>query len=80
MRSTKCTTGQAAVHKTWIWAKQMESFPPFISFAKTSSNVSSIEISEPFSFTETFQCAEVPECHIDDQSNDELNQSTISIK
>ena len=78
MRSTKCTTGQAAVHKTWIWAKQMESFRPFISFAKTSSNVSSIEISEPFSFTETFQCAEVPECHIDDLSNDELNQSTVS--
>ena len=56
----------------------MESFRPFISFAKTSSNVSSIEISEPLSFTETFQCAEVPECHIDDLSNDELNQSTVS--
>ncbi|XP_062135696.1 uncharacterized protein LOC133845288 isoform X2 [Drosophila sulfurigaster albostrigata] len=79
VRSTKCTTGQAAVHKTWIWAKQMEYFRPFISFAKTSSNVSGIELSEPFSFTETFQCKEEsPESHMDDESNDEFNQSIVS--
>ncbi|XP_034104039.1 uncharacterized protein LOC117567879 [Drosophila albomicans] len=78
VRSTKCTTGQAAVHKTWIWAEQMESFRPFISSTKTSSNVSCIEPSEPFSFTEAFQCKEEsPES--DDEINDELNQSIVSI-
>ncbi|XP_060653290.1 uncharacterized protein LOC132789347 [Drosophila nasuta] len=80
VRSTKCTTGQSAVHKTWIWAKQMESFRPFISSTKTSSNVSCIEPSEPFSFTEAFQCKEEsPESHMDDEINDELNQSIVSI-
>ncbi|XP_034476068.1 transcription factor Adf-1-like [Drosophila innubila] len=79
LRSTKRITGKAAVHKTWIWAKQMESFRPFISFAKTSSNASGIEPSKPSSFTETFQCTEPPESHMDDESNDELNQSIVSI-
>ena len=69
VRSTKCTAGQAAVQKTWIWAKQMESFRPYISFAKTSSNVSGIE---PSLFPESSQS------HMDDESNEELmNQSTV---
>ncbi|XP_045467019.1 transcription factor Adf-1-like [Harmonia axyridis] len=43
IRGHKITTGQATnLKKKWIWADQMEGFRPFLSFTKTSSNVSEI--------------------------------------
>lgn len=45
IKATKTKTGQAAKRrKQWQWSNQMEVFRPFMSFAKTSSNVA--EISE----------------------------------
>lgn len=41
LRSTKTKTGQSAKrYKNWQWAKQMEAFKPYLSFANTVSNVS----------------------------------------
>lgn len=43
IRSTKTKTGQAATKaKVWVWAHHMEAFRPFLTFAKTISNVSKI--------------------------------------
>lgn len=44
MRSLKTTTGQSAQQKLhkWQWAKQMEAFRPFMSFAKTVSNITDV--------------------------------------
>ncbi|CAL1671958.1 unnamed protein product [Lasius platythorax] len=41
LRSIKTKTGQSAKrYKNWQWAKQMEAFKPYLSFANTVSNVS----------------------------------------
>ncbi|KAL1516119.1 hypothetical protein ABEB36_000040 [Hypothenemus hampei] len=43
LKSNKTKTGQAAkVGKKWQWSDQMEMFRPFLSFSKTSSNISGI--------------------------------------
>ena len=43
IKTNKTKTGQATKSgKKWLWADQMEAFCPFLSFAKTSSNVSEI--------------------------------------
>lgn len=44
LRSLKTTTGQSAQKKLykWQWAKQMETFRPFMSFAKTESNIAEV--------------------------------------
>lgn len=48
VRSLKTTTGQAAKnlsrYKTWPWAQQMAFLKPYIEYAQTESNVSSIDV------------------------------------
>lgn len=45
LKSAKTKTGQAAKKKKWIWAEHMRAFQPFLSFAKTSSNIGFINTS-----------------------------------
>lgn len=43
IRSTKTKTGQAVNNmKKWLWAEHMTAFRPYLTFAKTSSNISDI--------------------------------------
>ncbi|KAB0790548.1 hypothetical protein PPYR_15052, partial [Photinus pyralis] len=66
IRTNKTRTGQAASDKKkWIWADHMESFKPFLNFAKTASNVTDVDTQE----SEAFPNIESPENILTDENS-----------
>uniref|UniRef100_A0A6P7GZI3 Uncharacterized protein LOC114344940 n=1 Tax=Diabrotica virgifera virgifera TaxID=50390 RepID=A0A6P7GZI3_DIAVI len=80
IRTSKTKTGQAVNStKKWIWADQMEAFKPFLSFAKTTSNVSDVRIPEYTELTnvESFE-NEIGRAQSSSSQNTQSNNSGTS--